>query len=97
MCRGHYFFEVGDTTMQKLYPPATPPTAPAVKAINASRRAWLGGVSGAGLALAAGATSTPARAERVATKAHIVIAGSGLAGLALANRFFNFFTSTLTF
>ena len=72
--------------MQKLYPPATPPTAPAVKAINASRRAWLGGVSGAGLALAAGATSTPARAERVATKAHIVIAGSGLAGLALAHR-----------
>ena len=75
--------------MQKLYPPATPPTAPAVKAINASRRAWLGGVSGAGLALAAGATSTPARAERVATKAHIVIAGSGLAGLALAHRLGN--------
>ena len=75
--------------MQKLYPPAAPPTAPAVKAINASRRAWLGGVSGAGLALAAGATSTPARAERVATKAHIVIAGSGLAGLALAHRLGN--------
>ncbi len=53
-----------------------------------SRRAWLTGASGAGLLLAAGAagTAAPARAERVATRAHVVIAGSGLAGLALAHR-----------
>ena len=37
-------------------------------------------------ALAVGATSTPAHAARVATQAHIVIAGSGLGGLALAHR-----------
>ena len=59
----------------------SPPLLPAT-----SRRAWLTGVSGAGIALAAGAASTPAHAARVATTAHIVIAGSGLAGLALAHR-----------
>ena len=75
--------------MQRLPPRSNPPAAPAAPAVNASRRAWLGGVSGAGLALAAGVASTPARAERVATKAHIVIAGSGLAGLALAHRLGN--------
>lgn len=62
--------------MNKLPLPRTAP----------SRRAWLGGVSGAGLALAAASASTSAQAQRVATKAHIVIAGSGLGGLALAHR-----------
>ena len=62
---------------EKIPPPLLPAT---------SRRAWLTGVSGAGVALAAGAASTPAHAARVATTAHIVIAGSGLAGLALAHR-----------
>ena len=51
-----------------------------------SRRAWLTGVSGAGVALAVGAASTPAHAARVPTQAHIVIAGSGLGGLAVAHR-----------
>lgn len=50
---------------------------------NRSRRTWLAGTSGAAaLALA----SAPARATRTATKAHIVIAGSGLAGIAVAHR-----------
>ena len=62
---------------EKLPPPLLPAT---------SRRAWLTGVSGAGVALAVGSASTPAHAARVATQAHIVIAGSGLAGLALAHR-----------
>ena len=65
--------------MQKHSPISVPASTAALP--NASRRAWLGSVSGAGLALAAGAASTPARAERVATQAHIVIAGSGLGGL----------------
>ena len=73
--------------MQKHSPISVPASTAALP--NASRRAWLGSVSGAGLALAAGAASTPARAERVATQAHIVIAGSGLAGLALAHRLRN--------
>ena len=51
-----------------------------------SRRAWLTGVSGAGVALAVGTASMPAHAARVATQAHIVIAGSGLGGLAVAHR-----------
>ena len=71
------------------YCPLVPPSSSTPAVLSTSRRAWLGGVSGAGLALAAGAASTPARAERVATKAHIVIAGSGLAGLALAHRLSN--------
>ena len=64
-----------------------PPFTPAPQAVAATRRAWLTGVSSAGLVLATGAaTSTPAHAARVATKARIAIAGSGLAGLALAHR-----------
>mgnify|MGYP002661811506 FL=1 len=73
--------------MQKHSPISVPASTAALP--NASRRAWLGSVSGAGLALAAGAASTPARAERVATQAHIVMAGSGLGGLALAHRLRN--------
>ena len=69
---------------------APTPASAAAQALapGPSRRAWLTGASGAGLLLAAGAagTAAPARAERVATRAHVVIAGSGLAGLALAHR-----------
>ena len=70
---------------------APTPASAAAQALapGPSRRAWLTGASGAGLLLAAGAASTaaPARAARAAaTRAHIVIAGSGLAGLALAHR-----------
>ena len=63
--------------------------SPAPHLPASSRRAWLTGVSGAGVALAVGAASTPAHAARVATQAHIVIAGSGLGGLALAHRLSN--------
>ena len=51
---------------------------------RASRRRLLAG--GAGLAAAAGMRPSAARAARLATSAHIVIAGSGLGGLAIANR-----------
>ena len=63
-----------------------PEKSPAPLLPATSRRAWLAGMSGAGIALAAGAASTPAQAARVPTTAHIVIAGSGLGGLALAHR-----------
>ena len=52
-----------------------------------SRRAWLTSAAGAGAAVALGAARPSARAAApLATNAHIVIAGSGLAGLALAHR-----------
>ena len=51
---------------------------------SSSRRAWLAGTSGAAAALAL--ASPAAQAARTATKAHIVIAGSGLAGIAVAHR-----------
>jgi sulfide:quinone oxidoreductase len=51
-----------------------------------SRRQWLVGTTGAGAALTLGLQPEVARAQRVATKAHIVIAGSGLGGIAVANR-----------
>lgn len=54
------------------------------KAVSVSRRRWLAGTAGA--ALAAGLPPETARAERLATQAHIVIAGSGLAGIAMAHR-----------
>ncbi len=80
------FVQTQESTIQKT--PFTP--APQAVAAAPTRRAWLTGVSSAGLALAATgaatATSTPAHAARVATKARIAIAGSGLAGLALAHR-----------
>lgn len=63
--------------------PKIPTTGPTP---GLSRRSWLAGATGAGAALSLGAASTPARAARLATKAHIAIAGSGLAGLALAHR-----------
>ena len=51
-----------------------------------SRRSWLGGAAGAGTAMALGLQAPAARAARMTTKAHIVIAGSGLAGIAIAHR-----------
>ncbi len=52
--------------------------------LTLSRRRWLLGSGGAALAL--GLQPGVASAQRLATKAHIVIAGSGLGGLAVANR-----------
>ena len=64
-----------------------PPNTPKVKQpLSISRRNWIGGMTAASTALALGAASVPSRAATVATNAHIVIAGSGLAGLALAHR-----------
>lgn len=59
-------------------------TAPQDKVCH-DRRRWLGGM--AVLPLAAGLAGTaPVARARVKTQAHIVIAGSGLAGIAMANR-----------
>ena len=55
----------------------------AAPAPDPTRRRWLAAL-GASPALAAGAGN--ARAAAVKTKAHIVIAGSGLGGIAVANR-----------
>ncbi len=63
----------------------SPPPTPAQQAAP-TRRAWLSGAAGAGAALGLGLQVGPARAARQATKAHIVIAGSGLAGIAVAHR-----------
>ncbi len=52
----------------------------------ASRRTWLAAAAGTGAALGMGLQPGPARAARLATQAHIVIAGSGLAGIAIAHR-----------
>ncbi len=64
------------------------PTTPTPAAIDASRRRWLQGLSVATLAAAGGglAVAPQARAQTTKTKAHIVIAGSGLGGIAVANR-----------
>ncbi|WP_119963924.1 NAD(P)/FAD-dependent oxidoreductase [Simplicispira lacusdiani] len=51
-----------------------------------TRRAWLAGAAGTGTALGLGLHGSPAQAARVATQAHIVVAGSGLAGIAVAHR-----------
>jgi len=52
-----------------------------------SRRRWLHASGALPLAAAAlGGATAPARAARTPTRAHIVIAGSGLGGLAVANR-----------
>ena len=55
---------------------------------SASRRAWLGGVAGASAAISMGLPSPAAQAQTqpLSSKAHIVIAGSGLAGIAIAHR-----------
>jgi len=65
--------------------PRTNPIPPD-EAVSVSRRDWLVGTAGAGAALTVGLQPETARAERVATQAHIVIAGSGLAGIAVAHR-----------
>jgi sulfide:quinone oxidoreductase len=54
-----------------------------LKDITASRRGFLGLSLGS---LAAASISAPAQAQRIATKARIVIVGAGAAGTALANR-----------
>jgi sulfide:quinone oxidoreductase len=66
--------EIGDKTMAPVPPDTT-------------RRRWLQAAGAAPLAAAAlGGTPGPVRAARVSTQAHIVIAGSGLGGIAVANR-----------
>jgi sulfide:quinone oxidoreductase len=55
-------------------------------ATTLSRRRWLVGTGGASAALALSLQPATASAQRLPTKAHIVIAGSGLGGLAVANR-----------
>jgi sulfide:quinone oxidoreductase len=62
-----------------------PPTFPAPVAADPARRRWLRSVGAASLAAAAGTSTQPARAA-VKTNARIVIAGSGLGGLAVASR-----------
>lgn len=66
--------------MTQLQPPRVP------KVGTLSRRQWLQGTSGTGAALALGLSPATASAQRLSTKAHIVIAGSGLGGIAVANR-----------
>ena len=51
-----------------------------------TRRAWLAGAAGASAAAGLGLQPAPAQAARQPTQAHIVIAGSGLAGIAVAHR-----------
>ncbi len=51
-----------------------------------SRRRWLAGTASAGAALTLGLGHNTAAQAKQSTKAHIVIAGSGLGGLALAHR-----------
>jgi sulfide:quinone oxidoreductase len=61
--------------------------APSHAGVDARRRAWLRllGAAPAAAGLATAAAPTPAQA-RIKTSAHIVIAGSGLGGIAVANR-----------
>lgn len=59
-----------------------------MKPVNSSRRRWLSGAATLPLVAAIGATSAPAQA-RVRTNARIVIVGSGLGGIAAANRLSN--------
>ncbi len=51
-----------------------------------TRRSWLAGVAGTGAALGMGLAPGQAPAARVPTRAHVVIAGSGLAGIGIAHR-----------
>jgi sulfide:quinone oxidoreductase len=62
-----------------------PPTCPAPVAADLARRRWLRSMGAASLAVAAGTSTPPARAA-VKTNARIVVAGSGLGGLAVAHR-----------
>ncbi len=56
-------------------------------AVDAARRRWLQGLGAAALAAGGTVAAAPdARARTTKTNAHIVIAGSGLGGIAVANR-----------
>ena len=59
-----------------------------MKSVNTSRRRLLGGAASLPLVAAVSAASAPAQA-RMRTNAHIVIVGSGPAGIAAANRLSN--------
>ena len=63
-----------------------PPTASPPDVTALSRRDWLLGATGASAAMTLGLQPQDSRAQPVATQAHIVIAGGGLGGIALANR-----------
>lgn len=65
--------------MQHHTPPSSAPPAP-------SRRRWLAGSASAGAALTLGLGHHTAAQAKQSTKAHVVIAGSGLGGLAIAHR-----------
>lgn len=64
----------------------TPPTASPSDPAALSRRDWLLGATGASAALTLGLQPQDSRAQPIVTQAHIVIAGGGLGGIALANR-----------
>jgi sulfide:quinone oxidoreductase len=65
--------------------PAATQTASPLDGGSVGRRAVLRGLAVVPLAAALGAASSPARAA-IKTRAHVVIAGSGLGGIAVANR-----------
>lgn len=67
-------------------PPNDPSQPTLAAAMTMTRRRWLAAAGSSGAALTLGTTAGAASANRVATQAHIVIAGSGLGGLAAANR-----------
>ncbi len=64
-------------------------THPSPVAAMPSRRRWLAGTASAGAALTLGLGHHTAAQAKQSTKAHIVIAGSGLGGLAIAHRLLN--------
>lgn len=64
----------------------TPPPPPQHDPVALSRRHWLLGATGASAAMTLGLQPQDSRAQPVVTQAHIVIAGGGLGGIALANR-----------
>ena len=71
--------------MQPLKPPADRPAAPPDNCSDASRRRWMQALMLAPAAIAA--TGAPAKAgASIRTRAHVVIAGSGLGGIAVAAR-----------
>lgn len=51
-----------------------------------SRREWLGMAAAAPLAVGLAGAASPVKAAKLSTKAHIVIVGGGLGGIAIANR-----------
>ena len=65
--------------------PTRPPHRKRAASVDAARRRWLQAMAAMPVALGTSGTPLPARAS-VKTNAHIVIVGSGLGGIALANR-----------